>query len=1049
MKKLVSTFILFSLFGSSPGHSQVLRSADQNALYDSTKEADIRVVVVSYLQSMADKNGHMFPVGLEADNTFREKDLEFRKRVWEKFVKIEVDEITFTKLLVEPATAFVFVTVKTAGTSADSGLTSSIFDSINRVILLKELNDRWTIVRHESLESHLAKSVLAVRTEPERLPILDSYQGLDVGVLVTSLLEYSRVLLDENEDYSSAGEVASLAKLVAQRSGRNELMKLVLPELGRSLLWAGDFGESLNVFQAALAIADETNDRSVAARVWLGMSLVYSELGDLGNAIATARKRLHYSESIGDKAGMVKSLINIGNFCSSRSDFICAMESQTRALKIVEEISKDDPAVLRSSMHSALLRSIGILYYRAGGLEQALEFYRRALSISEQAGRSDPGMLINIGNVHLSVGDDSGALENFAKAFELFEKTGHQGNIAAAANSIANVYRARGDYVRALQYHSKAYEIRSQSEGTSGLDGDRLKIAFAQYMLGDHTAALTVAEDIAGRQKDFDVIGSITANMLAGKIHYGKKDLSKSSKYLERALAIMEEVRGSMEETELPVWSFFDGRDTPHDQLIRLRIDQQRTRDALILSENAKSRALIDILIKGKLSIDPLLSDAERKKHSVLKIELTSLQGQLLREGRRATPEPLRMSRLQDELRSKRLEFEDFTSRLYLSHPRLRSQRGHFRPIDVDSIEELIPDNDVAIAEFAVLDDSTFVFLLSRDSRAALSVLVFPLTTSGTKLEAGVARFRSKLANGDLDFQKASRELYDLLLKPAEKELAGKTNIIIVPDGPLWDLPFQALMDEKGKYLVEKAAISYAPSLTALREMKKRAALRQPTPGAELLAFGNPIVAKGTKESVQRVFMDETLEPIPEAERLVNELAKMYGPNKSKVFTGSSARESVAKTEAPKYRIVQFATHGILNNISPMYSHLVMAQDEKDPNEDGLLEAWELKDLDLKADLVILTACETARGKISNGEGVIGMTWAAFIAGAPTTVASQWKVESSSTTELMLEFHRQLRNKKPISKAEALRRASLKIMKMPKYRHPSYWAGWVMVGDGS
>ena len=132
-----------------------------------------------------------------------------------------------------------------------------------------------------------------------------------------------------------------------------------------------------------------------------------------------------------------------------------------------------------------------------------------------------------------------------------------------------------------------------------------------------------------------------------------------------------------------------------------------------------------------------------------------------------------------------------------------------------------------------------------------------------------------------------------------------------------------------------------------------------------------------------------------------------------------------------------------------MYSHLVLAQNDKNPNEDGLLEAWELKDLDLKADMVILSACETARGKISNGEGVIGMSWAMFIAGTPTTVASQWKVESSSTTELMLEFHRQLLSKQKISKAEALRRASLKLMKMPKYKHPSYWAGFVLVGDGS
>jgi CHAT domain-containing protein len=175
----------------------------------------------------------------------------------------------------------------------------------------------------------------------------------------------------------------------------------------------------------------------------------------------------------------------------------------------------------------------------------------------------------------------------------------------------------------------------------------------------------------------------------------------------------------------------------------------------------------------------------------------------------------------------------------------------------------------------------------------------------------------------------------------------------------------------------------------------------------------------------------------------------MYGPGRSKVYVGNNAHETTAKSEMPNYRIVQLATHGILNNASPMYSHLVLAQNEKDPNEDGLLEAWEMKDLDLKADMVILSACDTARGKISSGEGVIGMTWAMFIAGAPTTVASQWKVESFSTTELMLEFHRQLLAKKRVSKAEALRRASLKVMKMRGFEHPSYWAGFIVVGDGS
>ena len=195
--------------------------------------------------------------------------------------------------------------------------------------------------------------------------------------------------------------------------------------------------------------------------------------------------------------------------------------------------------------------------------------------------------------------------------------------------------------------------------------------------------------------------------------------------------------------------------------------------------------------------------------------------------------------------------------------------------------------------------------------------------------------------------------------------------------------------------------------------------------------------------------MSEKLEPLPEAERLVQELGKMYGENRSKVYIGAAARETVVKSEAPKYRIVQFATHGVLNDISPMYSHLVFAKDEKDRIEDGLLEAWELKDLDLNADMVVLSACDTARGKVSSGEGVIGMTWAVFIAGAPTTVASQWKVESSSTTELMLEFHRQLLSNPRISKAEALRRAATKLLRSRNHRHPYYWAGFVLIGDGS
>jgi len=172
----------------------------------------------------------------------------------------------------------------------------------------------------------------------------------------------------------------------------------------------------------------------------------------------------------------------------------------------------------------------------------------------------------------------------------------------------------------------------------------------------------------------------------------------------------------------------------------------------------------------------------------------------------------------------------------------------------------------------------------------------------------------------------------------------------------------------------------------------------------------------------------------------------MYGAKASKVYVGAEAREEVLKAESSNYRILQLATHGILNNASPMYSHVVLAQSDN-AKEDGLLEAWEIMQMDLQADLVVLSACETARGRIGAGEGVIGLTWALFVAGCPTTVVSQWKVESSSTTELMLAFHHNL--KTGATKGEAMRQAALKLMANNKYDHPFYWAGFIVVGDGN
>ena len=213
-----------------------------------------------------------------------------------------------------------------------------------------------------------------------------------------------------------------------------------------------------------------------------------------------------------------------------------------------------------------------------------------------------------------------------------------------------------------------------------------------------------------------------------------------------------------------------------------------------------------------------------------------------------------------------------------------------------------------------------------------------------------------------------------------------------------------------------------------------------------LLALGNPSLGNETiKRAALTALRDGKLDPLPEAEQEVKALGRLYGVSRSKVYIGIDAREDRFKSEAAKARILHFATHGMLNNASPMYSHLALAGGGV--NEDGLLEAWELMQLDFRADLAVLSACETARGRIGAGEGMIGLSWAMFMAGVPSIVVSQWKVDSAGTRDLMVNFHRGLISSKP-AKTEALRQAALKLMKNPETSHPFYWAGFVLVGDG-
>jgi CHAT domain-containing protein len=295
------------------------------------------------------------------------------------------------------------------------------------------------------------------------------------------------------------------------------------------------------------------------------------------------------------------------------------------------------------------------------------------------------------------------------------------------------------------------------------------------------------------------------------------------------------------------------------------------------------------------------------------------------------------------------------------------------------------------------------------------------------------------LANRHPNHRTSSRELYKLLIEPIFNELQNIRTVCIVPDSFLWTLPFQALTTKRGNYLIEQYALYYAPSLTVLHEINDRPT--QTATNGSLIAFGNPVIGRDEK-------LNQDLCPLPEAETEVAEVAAAVRSKVKKIFVGRNAEEKTFKTLAPAYSTIHLATHGVLDNRNPLYSHLLLTKTDGDIENDGSLEAREIMNMHLNADLAVLSACETGNGRISPGEGVVGMSWAFFVAGTRSMVVSQWRVNSASTSQLMKNFYQALaRQPTDRDKSQALREASVRVLRNPLYRNPFYWAGFVLVGS--
>lgn len=659
--------------------------------------------------------------------------------------------------------------------------------------------------------------------------------------------------------------------------------------------------------------------------------------------------------------------------------------------------------------------------------------------------------------------------------------------------NLSGAYRSLGDYDKAITTLSKMFKPDSLRLFRFYDQKAYLDVAKAYYALKDFGDAIKYAEEAARaaeRYNDPDTLED--AYLLAGHAHRALDQPEAARRSYQSAIEQVELVGSQISGSEPSAAQFFEDQLKPYQAMTVLLLSRRDVDGALSYADRAKSKVLLNVLRNGRRSASQLMTARELEQDDGLRRNLMLLNRQVIRAqaGRAGEAE---VRRLRNQRVEARLDYELFRARLYINHPELAGRR----PDETDGFESedgdrlsLLPDE--AALEFMVTDEKTYLFVLTKKggadgSRVAQTAApdfehkVYQIDIGANELKTLINNFRVRISHPEGVVGRRPRELYELLLGRAREQLAGKKSLIVIPDGVLWNLPFQALMTAEGRYLLEDFAISYAPSLTALKEMRRvreesvlrtsRAPARRrthPTPSSlrapSLLAVGDPGGCERGAGCGEVPLEMGTFEPLLGAGRLAKQLRDLYGARNSVSRSGRAADEATIKREAPQHQVIHIGTHGVLDDDNPMYSFLLLssaakkgkglkAGGEPDGNEDGFLEAWELMELQLKTELIVLSACDTARGRVRNGEGVVGFSWAALIAGCPTVVVGHWKVDESGTGVMMYDFHKRwLADRKTngvhVNVAAALQQSALTLLRSKKYSHPYYWAGFSVVGVG-
>ena len=709
-----------------------------------------------------------------------------------------------------------------------------------------------------------------------------------------------------------------------------------------------------------------------------------------------------------------------------------------RVLEYATRTLEADPGDVWTRAHYSYWRSMVSL--ELNDQESAERALREALASAVKT--SD---LELVGNIHRQLGvlygrfrlDREAALREYEEALAWARRADSPHLVASILNQKANVFRylpSRADKNEALRIYQEGLAIARANDFIGTIPVLLKNIGAIHRQLGDVDAA---ARALGEAVEAADAVGRGLTSWQAREelgLLYRDRDPALADRYFAECLDVLDGLnRGVLlEDVRAGALAGSMTLGNPYDEYADLLLSRDRADRAFLVSERFRARSFLKTLSQARdqlaATVPAAYVDEERALlRRISERQLALRTGDLDGDGRRTAMEAIAA----DESRLERLH-------LRLATEHAAAGQARFPHLwTVQELQQRLLGRDEAIVAFSVREAASTAWIIRA---ARLDVVALP---ARDRLDAAVRPLLAAMQNPRSDARGAARPL-EAMLAPVVAAVGSSTHrLIVVPDGILSYVPFEALATQDGTLLVDRYAIGYAPSASSYAFLRT-----QPlASGDQVVAVGNPILRPGAPSDSRSAAIERIafLQPLPSTGDELRSIARVF-PGASRTLEQQQATEAaLAGPDLARAGILHFATHGVIDEERPERSGLALTAA---PPSDGILQMREIYGLKLHAALVTLSACQTALGKNVTGEGLVGMSRAFFYAGANAVMASLWNVDDASTARLMGDFYAAIRDGAAID--EAARQAKLAFMaRDPRVRHPYYWAAFIVTGNAT